>query len=261
MEDLRPVIIIGGGNSGCNLAKRYLENGVEFLLFEQSPLLGGLSRFKKINSENTDVEQLTGHKNIFTNAEVKGLTDSLEVVVEIEGKMNRYHGRQIFIATGSYETPIPFQGWTLPGVITSQAAETLFYRDGLSLGTKIIYAYKNSCDYSFLEDLKIRHKEVIDVYLNDLTAFKCMAKVGQIDKVVFVKGNQEVEIDNIDTVICSSTRLPAIELLQMIDVKVTMDANLGFYPIIDDNGETSRQGIFVIGSAARVNKENISNKG
>jgi NADPH-dependent 2,4-dienoyl-CoA reductase/sulfur reductase-like enzyme len=58
----------------------------------------------------TSVWQIDGERNIFTRS---------------NGRATRIQANQVLIATGAMERPVPVPGWTLPGVMTCGAAQTL----------------------------------------------------------------------------------------------------------------------------------------
>lgn len=63
----------------------------------------------------TSVWQIDGERNVFTRA---------------NGRTARISAKQILIAAGAMERPVPVPGWTLPGVMTCGAAQTLLKSTG-----------------------------------------------------------------------------------------------------------------------------------
>src|SRR6056300_1005531 len=47
------------------------------------------------------------------------------------GPSETCHAQRILIATGAMERPMPFPGWTLPGVLACTAADVLYKSSGL----------------------------------------------------------------------------------------------------------------------------------
>lgn len=68
---------------------------------------------------NTSVWQIDGERTVFTRA--MGRT---------AGRTARIAAKQILIAAGAMERPVPIPGWTLPGVMTCGAAQTLLKSTG-----------------------------------------------------------------------------------------------------------------------------------
>ncbi len=63
------------------------------------------------------------------------------------------HPRQVVIATGAMERPTPFPGWTLPGVMTVGAAQTLFKDAALAPAAPPVIAGSGPLVYLFTQQL------------------------------------------------------------------------------------------------------------
>lgn len=57
--------------------------------------------------------------------------ESTDVLYVRGGKANRLNARRLVIALGAYERPMPFDGWTMPGVMTAGAAQIALKTSGL----------------------------------------------------------------------------------------------------------------------------------
>ena len=68
---------------------------------------------------------------IVNGATVWSLDPERIVGVSIAGKARLIEARRVIIATGSQERPFPIPGWTLPGVMTAGAAQTVLKAQGL----------------------------------------------------------------------------------------------------------------------------------
>lgn len=53
------------------------------------------------------------------------------VTYSVGGLARQAHGKQVIIATGALERPVPLPGWTLPGVLTAGAAQILLKSNGI----------------------------------------------------------------------------------------------------------------------------------
>ena len=62
------------------------------------------------------------------------------MVVGDGGHISTVTFRKLLIATGAYDRPVAFPGWTLPGVISAGAAQTLVKTQRVLPGSKIIFA-------------------------------------------------------------------------------------------------------------------------
>lgn len=65
------------------------------------------------------------------NTTVVNVDPNLNADVVSGGKMWRIDARQLVLATGAYERPVPLEGWTLPGVMTAGAAQVLAKQSGV----------------------------------------------------------------------------------------------------------------------------------
>jgi NADPH-dependent 2,4-dienoyl-CoA reductase/sulfur reductase-like enzyme len=68
---------------------------------------------------------------IIQRATVWSLDRNLEVGVSVGGASSFVKARRVILATGALERPFPIPGWTLPGVMTAGAAQTMLKSSGL----------------------------------------------------------------------------------------------------------------------------------
>jgi NADPH-dependent 2,4-dienoyl-CoA reductase/sulfur reductase-like enzyme len=68
---------------------------------------------------------------IVAGATVWNLDRTLELGVSVAGGSRFVRARRVIIATGSMERPFPISGWTLPGVMTAGAAQTMLKSSGI----------------------------------------------------------------------------------------------------------------------------------
>lgn len=57
-----------------------------------------------------------------------------------DGRSNRLHFSNLLLATGAMERPVPFEGWTLPGVMTVGAAQLLLKSSGIVPAGRVVLA-------------------------------------------------------------------------------------------------------------------------
>ena len=75
---------------------------------------------------------------VILNATVMGIFSGKEVTVMIGDHIEHYKGDNIVVATGASENMVPFEGWTLPGVIGAGAAQTMMNLHGVRPGSRIL---------------------------------------------------------------------------------------------------------------------------
>ena len=66
--------------------------------------------------------------------------DGFEIGVVRDARALRFHTRQVVIATGARENAHPVPGWTLPGVMTTGAAQTLVRAYRVAPGARVLVA-------------------------------------------------------------------------------------------------------------------------
>lgn len=67
----------------------------------------------------------------------EGLT---AIVCEEDARTGVIEARRIILAPGAYDRPVAFPGWTLPGVLTAGAAQTLIKTQRVLPGARIVFA-------------------------------------------------------------------------------------------------------------------------
>src|SRR6266481_7261746 len=148
-SDLAPTYdfaVIGGGPAGLAAASLAARAGLSTVLFDENPGVGG-QIYRAITSTPVTDRTILGEDywagaelaaeakasgaSIVTGATVWSLDPQRIVGVSIGGKARMIAARRIIIATGSLERPFPIPGWTLPGVMTAGAAQTMLKSSGL----------------------------------------------------------------------------------------------------------------------------------
>ncbi|MPZ32433.1 MAG: FAD-dependent oxidoreductase [Rhodospirillales bacterium] len=140
------LIVIGGGPAGLAAASLAARAGVSTVLFDENPGVGG-QIYRGITSTPVTNRLILGEdywagEALANEAEASGavvvngatvwsLDPERVVGVSIAGKARLIEARRVIIATGSQERPFPIPGWTLPGVMTAGAAQTVLKAQGL----------------------------------------------------------------------------------------------------------------------------------
>ena len=150
------VLVVGGGPAGLNAAIAARQSGAEVVLLDERASLGGqyfkqLSKAHRFAGSGAEDPQFRGGAaliaavlasgaRIVTRASVWGAFGVDEIAVEVAGRTRIFAPRRIVLATGAYERAVPFPGWTLPGVLTTGAGQTLARCWRVAPGRRVLVA-------------------------------------------------------------------------------------------------------------------------
>lgn len=140
------VIIIGAGPAGLSAATVTAGNGLSTLVVDENAGPGG-QIWRAIGSTPLRAATVLGEDywrgasiadrarasgaTFLTGATVWSLDAARRVGITQGGSARLIAAQRVIIATGAQERPCPAPGWTLPGVMTIGAAQTLLKTSGL----------------------------------------------------------------------------------------------------------------------------------
>ncbi|WP_338829459.1 NAD(P)/FAD-dependent oxidoreductase [Bradyrhizobium sp. 27S5] len=140
------VVVIGAGPAGLAAAATAAGAGLSTLLLDENPGPGG-QVWRSIASTPVKAREQLGADywagadlvaelqssgaEIIHRATVWSLDRQLEIGVSVGGTSCFIKARRVILATGALERPFPIPGWTLPGVMTAGAAQTMLKSSGL----------------------------------------------------------------------------------------------------------------------------------
>ena len=144
------VLVIGGGAGGLTAATTAATAGAQVMLIDERPQLGG--QFYKQPADPhaapADRQARDGRALIRSardaGVEILGSTTAwgaftpLTIGAATPAGSSLIRPKQLIVATGAYERGLPVPGWTLPGVMTTGAAQTLLRTDGVVAGRRIL---------------------------------------------------------------------------------------------------------------------------
>jgi NADPH-dependent 2,4-dienoyl-CoA reductase/sulfur reductase-like enzyme len=140
------VVVIGAGPAGLAAAATTAGAGLATLLLDENAGPGGQVwraiastpvKNKAVLGEDywagADVAQAARDSGaeIIHRATVWSLDRNLELGISVAGGSAFVRARRVILATGAQERPFPIPGWTLPGVMTAGAAQTMLKSSGL----------------------------------------------------------------------------------------------------------------------------------
>ena len=133
------IVIIGAGPAGMSAALQATRHGLSVLVLDRQAEPGG-QIFRSAGSASADKRKQIGADYARGEALVREFRQSPatflgganvwhlapgRAYVSHQGTSHVMQARQILIATGAMERPVPLPGWTLPGVLGAGAADVL----------------------------------------------------------------------------------------------------------------------------------------
>lgn len=149
------LVIIGAGPAGMASAKEASTAGLKTLILDEQPRAGGqiyrnigrpILQNRSILGEDYYVGEslLAGLAQAslthIPNATVWEVTGENALCFSAEGISHQVGFKKLLLATGAQERPVPFPGWTLPGVMTCGAAQILLKSSGLTPAEPLVIA-------------------------------------------------------------------------------------------------------------------------
>ena len=136
------VAIVGGGLAGLAAADRLARCGARVVLLDDNAQPGGQylrggrqagggwDPLKRRGLDLIDRVASTGVE-IRRGAEVLGIEPGFELLAAQGGELSTVRCERVLLATGARERFMPFPGWTLPGVMSTGAAQILIKQSGV----------------------------------------------------------------------------------------------------------------------------------
>jgi thioredoxin reductase len=145
------VLVIGGGPAGMAAAAVAAEAGLEVVLVDERAKLGG-QYYKQptgaVDEGSLDRQFRAGRAlaervrnagvTVLAGVQVWGAFAPDEIMATSEAARWTLRAKRLVLATGAYERAVPIPGWTLPGVITTGAAQTLLRAHQVAPGQRVL---------------------------------------------------------------------------------------------------------------------------
>ena len=169
------VAIVGAGPAGLAAACVLADKGVDVVVLDEQAIPGGqvFRAVEKVSTARSEdmgilgtgfsaglqlVERFRASGAVYRpGVAVWEITSAHEPELSIglaeKGVAQMLYPRHIILATGAMERPTPFPGWTLPGVMTVGAAQTLLKSSGLVPDSSVVLAGTGPLLYLYASQL------------------------------------------------------------------------------------------------------------
>ncbi len=180
-EVLTPeLLVIGAGPGGLMAASIAAESGVETVLLDER-ITGGGQFYKQPASAGLVPKSLVGDRQFLegrslleraveSGAEFRfgsrlwGAFAPMEFAVYDGQRSTIYRPGRAIVATGAYERGLPVPGWTLPGVMTSGAAQSMLRSYGTVPTGRILIAGNGPLNFQIALELKLAGADVVGLW-------------------------------------------------------------------------------------------------
>jgi NADPH-dependent 2,4-dienoyl-CoA reductase/sulfur reductase-like enzyme len=172
------ILVIGAGPAGLHAALSAARRGAQVVVVDERAALGG-QYFKQpgghfeVDDEKIDHQYREGRQLIHAleNAGVQfrlgtrvwGATPGAQVYATSVDRRLVLRARSLILASGAYERGVPFPGWTLPGVMTTGAAQTLLRSYLIAAGSRILVSGNGPLNLQVAAELTRAHVDVVAV--------------------------------------------------------------------------------------------------
>lgn len=185
--------VIGGGPAGLAAATAAAAAGVDALLVDERGKPGG--QFYKQPAEELVLDarlldrQYRAGRALLARAQAAGVrmlqgtrvwgaVDAHRLLASADGKRLTIQAQRLVVATGAYERGVPMPGWTLPGVMTTGAAQTLLRATQVSPGRRVLVSGHGPLNVQLAAELTRAGAEV--VALAELATIMSPARAGAL---------------------------------------------------------------------------------
>jgi glycine/D-amino acid oxidase-like deaminating enzyme/ferredoxin len=170
------VLVIGAGPAGLAAAIAARGAGAEVLLLDERDSTGG-QYHKPLAASHVatapDAQFRAGDAlrdaatargvTLATGVTVWGAFAPGEIAVLRDGRSEIIRPRRLILAPGAHESPIPIPGWTLPGVMTTGALQTLARAQRVSPGARVVIGGSGPLNLQLATELAAGGVQVVAV--------------------------------------------------------------------------------------------------
>jgi thioredoxin reductase len=150
------VVVVGAGPAGITAAVQASRAGARVLLIDDGPAVGG-QIYRQLATEMRPGSGASANGyaadgaplfaslaasgvEVWSDTEVWGTFPDRVLAIHREGRSLRLQAGALVLATGAYDRPVAFPGWTLPGVVTAGGTTALIKSQRILPGRRVLLA-------------------------------------------------------------------------------------------------------------------------
>jgi NADPH-dependent 2,4-dienoyl-CoA reductase/sulfur reductase-like enzyme len=255
----RALVVVGGGLAGLAAAAEARRAGLETTLLERRPTVQG--------PRGLIVQATSAGTEVRVNTTVWGIWGHDLAVWSPDSGCSIIGAQQVILATGAFERPVAFPGWTLPGSMTAGGARRLL-EQGVAPGERVCVAGYGSWVASIAADLRAAAVHIVGIV-------DAAGGPGQV--VVRAEGNDRLEHVVVataaedwsaetaeqheiqaDALVLAFGLLPENQLAQLAGSRLVASASVD--PAIERDAwmRTSVPGVLVAGDAGAIRGPDVA---
>ena len=173
------LLVVGAGPAGLSAARAAARCGVAVTIIDEHALPGG-QYFKQIARSQAIVDpaRIDAHARegsqlvaeverlgvkIWREAALWGAFGAQELAVAVNGAQHVFAPERLVLATGVYERGVAMPGWTLPGYMTTGAAQSLLRAYRVLPGRRVLIAGNGPLNLQLAAELVAAGSDVVAV--------------------------------------------------------------------------------------------------
>jgi D-hydroxyproline dehydrogenase subunit alpha len=176
-EETPEILVVGAGPGGLSAAIAARRAGAKVIVLDERALPGG-QYFKQIAVDAgadapADAQHEEGRRliaaahgigvEIRSEVEIWGAFPPCSLAGTQGGTVRLFTPKRLIVATGAYERGVPIPGWTLPGVMTTGAAQTLWRSYRRLAGRRVLVAGNGPLNLQVAAELAAGGAQIIAV--------------------------------------------------------------------------------------------------
>lgn len=266
------ILIVGGGLAGLTAANLSSSLGLNVVLIEESPWLGGRLRYDSI-----DVPGIVRHRSEILEELVRNLESKPSVKIllktvfggffkdyavaysEDDATLYRLRSKAYILANGKVDLPCIFRNNDMPGVVSASTILKMLNCYDVNPGKRVLLLGYNEDSVRIGQQLKRSGVEVVVVDSSDLPKSSSLELVGNVCEVKAVGGRSVEKIElyrrdgvkevlNVDFVVCSAFSNPDLKFVGQLNSRIIFIKDVGFIPIHNEFMELG-DNVFIAGGA------------
>jgi len=173
------VLVVGAGPGGLAAARAAALCGAPVTVIDERAAPGGqyfkqlAKSYRVVNEAGIDAQMRNGRDliaevtaagvTIVSSAAVWGAFGPRELAATVDGEQRIFAPDRLLLATGVYERGVAMPGWTLPGYMTTGAAQTLLRAYRVAPGQRVLVAGNGPLNFQLAAELVDAGVEVVAV--------------------------------------------------------------------------------------------------